>query len=356
MKKLLLLLMSVIVTVLLVYSFRETILLTMLKSGIERQFSADLAASLDDGLHIALCGAGGPLPSASASGPCVAIVAGNQTFIVDSGTDGVRNLLRMQYQVGDIQAVFLTHFHSDHIDGLGELATLRWAGGANIKPLPVYGPPGVEKVVAGFNKAYSFDFQYRQDHHGDTVAPLSGAGMKAISFEQPSSGQLVKVYQANGLTVEALLVDHHPVDHAVGYLFSYKERRILISGDTAKSANLEKFAAGVDILVHDALAPNLVKILNDAGRAIGNPILERIAADIPDYHASPLEAAEIARTANVGHLLYYHIVPPILLPGQEELFLNGADEIFDAYTIGKDGVSFFLPAHSEKIVKMNDGL
>ena len=62
--------------------------------------------------------------------------------------------------------------------------------------------------------------------------------------------------------------------------------------------------------------------------------------DVPDYHASPVEAAETARDAGVGHLLYYHIVPPIVVPGQETLWLNGAGEIFPDYTVGYDGVSF----------------
>ena len=69
-----------------------------------------------------------------------------------------------------------------------------------------------------------------------------------------------------------------------------------------------------------------------------------------------VEAAEIARDAGVGHLLYYHIVPPMMFPGQSALYLNGADDIFPNYTIGQDGVAFSLPANSDGIIQTRDGL
>ena len=81
----------------------------------------------------------------------------------------------------------------------------------------------------------------------------------------------------------------------------------------------------------------------------GRRIMAKITYDILDYHASPVEAAETARDAGVGHLLYYHIVPPLVIPGQDVLYLDGAEDIFPDYTIGQDGVSFTLPANSDEI-------
>jgi ribonuclease Z len=322
----------------------------------EAGFAVDHAANGEDGLHLALCGAGGPMPAPHASGPCVAVVAGKQLFVVDAGTDGLRNMGRMGYPLGNIEAVFLTHFHSDHIDGLGEMATIRWASAANTSPLPVYGPDGVQRVVDGFNTAYSFDAQYRHDHHGDTVAPLSGAGMVARTFAKPEAGELVTLYSNEDLKIEALAVDHSPVEPAVGYRFTYKDRSLLITGDTIKLANIEEFARGVDLLVHEALAPNLVGMMHDAAAKSGNQIMAKITDDILTYHASPVEAAETARDAGVGHLLYYHIVPPLVFPGQDILYLNGAQDIFPDYTIGQDGVSFYLPSGSKEIIITSEGL
>lgn len=356
MKKLFVLAGFLAVVIVIAYSQRATIAARLMERGLEARMGADVTADLEDGLHLALCGAGGPLPAPNASGPCVAVVAGKQLFVVDSGTDSPRNLGRMGYQPGSVKGVFLTHFHSDHIDGLGELSTMRWAGGDNPLPLPVYGPRGVERVVDGFNESYAQDFVYRHEHHGDLVAPMSGAGMVAVPFDQPALGELVMVYRGEGLKVEALKVDHSPVSPAVGYLFTYKGRTILVSGDTTKQENIQKFAAGVDLLVHEALAPNLVNMMNATAQKLGNKIMAKITYDILDYHASPVEAAETARDAGVGHLLYYHIVPPLVIPGQKTLYLNGADKIFPDYTIGEDGVSFTLPANSDEIRLTRKGL
>ncbi len=356
MKKVLTLFGIVLVIGVIAWTQRAGIAARLMEKGLEVRLGADRVATLEDGLHLALCGAGGPLPAPKASGPCVAVVAGKQLFLVDAGTDGIRNLGRMGFQAGNLQGVFLTHFHSDHIDGLGETGTLRWAAGDNTSPLPVYGPEGVERVVAGFNEAYAQDFVYRHEHHGDTVAPMSGAGLQAMPFAKPALGELATVYEGEGLKVEALAVDHTPVDPAVGYRFSYKGRTLLITGDTVKMENIRQFSEGIDLLVHEALAPNLVMMMNAAASKMGNPILEKITHDILDYHASPVGAAETARDAGVGHLLYYHIVPPLIIPGQDLLFLNGAEDIFPDYTIGVDGVAFSLPAGSDEIIQTSDGL
>jgi ribonuclease Z len=338
------------------YSNRASLVETLFKAALPQQLGANRVLALEDGLHVALCGAGGPFPAPRASGPCVAVVAGDQFFIVDTGTDGSRNLGRMGYPASQVAAVFLTHFHSDHIDGLGELATARWATGDHKLPLPVYGPEGVTRVVDGFNAAYAQDFIYRHEHHGDQVAPLSAAGISAMPFKAPPEGAMITVFDNAGVVIKALRVDHAPVSPAVGYHFSYGQRTALITGDTAQSDNVKHFAQGVDLLVHEALAPNLMNMMRDAANQLGNQILSKIFFDVLDYHASPAEAAETARDAGVGHLLYYHVTPPIALPGQEALWLNGAEAIFPDYTVGYDGVSFSLPANSAEIIQTSTGL
>lgn len=354
MKKIILIIALILLT--LGISQKDKILTSLLQRGLESRLGSDLINDLEDGLHLGLCGAGGPLPAPNASGPCVAVVAGERMFVVDTGTDGLRNLGRMGLQAGRIEAVFLTHFHSDHIDGLGELATIRWVGAANKTPLPVYGPNGVSQVVAGFNTAYAFDNIYRNEHHGDGVAPLSGAGMVAQEFPTPELGVLATLIDEGDLTIEALAVGHAPVEPAVGYRFKYKDRSLLITGDTIEMDNIRQFAKGIDLLVHEALAPNLVMQMNAAAKKLGNKILEKVTIDILDYHASPKQAAEVARDANVGHLLYYHIVPPLVIPGQASLYLDGAEEVFTEYTIGQDGVMFSMPAGSKELNKIRKGL
>lgn len=356
MRKSVIALAAIVVIGAVAYSQRANIAMRIMERGAEAAMTGNITAKLEDGLHVALCGAGGPLPDPKRSGPCVAVYAGDQLFVVDAGTNGLRNLLRMRYPVGMIQAVLLTHFHSDHIDGLGEMATIRWVNGANTQPLPVIGPEGVQQVVEGFTLAYRQDSVGRNAHHGDKVAPPSGFGMVARPFPVPPEGQLADVYDAGGVKIQALVVDHDPVKPAVGYLFTYKDRSVLVSGDTAKSANVQKFAQGVDLLVHEALARNLVGLMNETATRVGAEGLAKITFDIQDYHASPVEAAEIARDAGVGHLLYYHIVPPLILPGMEAAWLEGVDDVYPDYTLGRDGTAFSLPAGNKEINQTSDSL
>ncbi|MGK0374540.1 MAG: ribonuclease Z [Arenicella sp.] len=316
-----------------------------------KRLLVNLTTELDDGLHLVLCGAGAPLPDPERSGPCVLVVAGEMMLVIDAGTGGSRNLSTMQVPQGDIDAVLLTHFHSDHIDGLGELAMQRWVNGANTSPLPVYGPKGVSQIVTGFNMAYDLDASYRQAHHGDSVAPLSGKGMIAIEVPEPKRGEQSIVLEQHGLTVTMFTVNHAPISPAVGYRFDYKGRSLVISGDTSKSENVQRFSQDVDLLVHEALAPNLVLALNRGAATAGNAVIEKITYDILDYHTSPKEAAEIAQAANVKHLLFYHIVPALILPGSKAAFLNGVDDAYQGkVTIGQDGSMISLPSNSDKII------
>jgi ribonuclease Z len=335
----------------LAFIFRGPVAERVMERALERSMAVDVIADLPDGLHLALCGAGAPLPDPVRSGPCVAVAAGNTLLVVDAGTNGARNLQRMGLTPGRIEAVFLTHFHSDHIDGLGELALMRWTTGSRTTPLPVHGPTGVASVVDGFNAAYALDSSYRTAHHGPEVAPPDGAGSVARAFDAPPPGTGVEVWRTGGLTVTAFAVPHAPASPAVGYRFDYGGRSLVVSGDTSKSDNLVHFAEDVDLLVHEALAVHLVAIMNRAARHAGRDNVASIAHDILDYHTTPVEAAQVATAARARHLLYYHVLPPLRVPGLAAAFLEGVDAVYKGpVTLGRDGTFVSLPAGSDTIV------
>jgi len=334
-----------------VYEMRGALAVGLMKAVAGRAMNADAVADLADGLTVVLCGAGSPLPDPKRSGPCVVVVAGKHVYEVDAGASAGRNMTRLGFAPGRIDALFLTHFHSDHIDGLGEVAELRWAGGAHTEPLPVFGPSGVEQVVDGFNTAYTLDAGYRTAHHGPKVTPPQGRGCVAKAFDPPGAGAAPIVWSADGLTVTAFSVHHDPVSPAVGYKFEYGGRSVVISGDTAKSANLELFAHNVDVLVHEALSPELVGILGKAAEDAGRANVAQIMGDILNYHTAPIEAAQIAAAANVRHLLFYHVIPPLLVPGIEAAFLNGVADVYHGpVTLGRDGTQIALPKGSTEII------
>lgn len=332
--------------------FRGELATAIMARGAQSTMATDQIAALPDGLHVAFCGAGSPLPDPRRSGPCVAVIGGRTLVVVDAGSGGARNLQRMGLGAGRIQAVLLTHFHSDHIDGLGELAMQRWVGAAHAEPLPVHGPPGVEQVVDGFNQAYQADFGYRTAHHGADIAPPSGAGSRAVPFEMPAAGQQREIWNVDGLRITAFEVSHQPAQPAVGYRFDYGGRALVISGDTRKTDAVAQAARGADLLLHEALAPHLVARLTEAAEATGQAALAKITRDIVDYHTTPVEAAEIARTAGVKALVLYHIVPPLLVPGAGTAFLKGVDAAYPGpVTIARDGAFISMPAGSTDIMQ-----
>jgi len=328
---------------------REQISLQLFARVLESKMRVSPTSSLEDGLHVALCGAGSPLPDPDRSPPCTLVIAGDQMFLFDAGTTAGAKIAQMGFNVGKLDAAFLTHFHSDHLGGLGEVMLQRWVGGSNKSPLPVYGPKGVSEVVGGFNMAYQFDAGYRTDHHGDTVVPLSGAGGTATEFSVPAEG-LQLIINSHGVEISAFSVMHQPVSPAVGYLVKYKGRSLVISGDTTRSENLIKASKGVDLLLHEGLSRRLVKIAEQSAHAAGRENLAKIFADIPSYHTDPEDVARIALEADVGYLAFTHIVPMLPLPGMEKAFLGAAPDIYSGpIHIGRDGDVISLPAGSDAV-------
>lgn len=327
------------------YAMRGPLAVAGLGRLYERAFARDPYAGLPDGLHVGLCGAGAPLPDPTRAGPCVAVLAGRRLFVVDAGDGGVRNLALMNLPPPQVEAAFLTHFHSDHIDGLGELMLQRWAGGAWTTPLPIYGPTGVEQVVAGFQAAYALDRGYRIAHHGPKVMPPSGAGGEARAFTAGRDAPDVVLIDDPDLKVTAFPVDHHPAEPAVGYRFAYKGRVAVISGDTAPSPRLEAAARGADLLVHEGLAPNLVAVQRRAALAAGKANLAAILHDILSYHTTPEQAAAIAQRAGVRYLLFDHVIPPLPVAALDGPYLGRSRRIFSGTVrVGRDGDFVSLPA------------
>lgn len=332
------------------YVFRGSLSVWVAEKVVTQRLKSEIRQDLTDGLHVGLCGAGSPFPDEKRSGPCTLVVAGDKIFVFDAGNAATRNLAKMGVNHGQIEAIFLTHFHSDHIDGLGELILQRWVSMGNAQPVPVYGPPGVNRVVEGLREVYAQDQAYRVAHHGEAHLPSTGFGGQAKTFELGSARQMV-IYKADELEVRAFPVDHAPVHPAVGYRISYKGRTLVLSGDTRPSASVLAQAQGVDVLVHEALSAPLVQTIGNAAAKAGRPLLQKLMSDIIDYHSSPEQAAQTAQDAKVGYLLLSHIAPPLPLPGLEKAFLGEAPAIFKGpMKVGIDGDFISLPAGTHDIV------
>lgn len=319
--------------------------------AVETQVGIDPSDTLPDGLHAYVCGSGSPMPDANRAGPCIAVLAGKSGFVFDAGAGSIRKLGRMGFPMRKLDAAFLTHLHSDHLDSLGELMLQAWIAGGRSTPLPIYGPPGTDQAVNGFMQAYSIDRGYRIAHHGPKVARPGGFGGEArvISFDDTGDHNGL-VYEAEGVTIHAIPVDHSPVDNAYAYRVDYKGRSLVISGDTKYSEALAEFAKGADVIFHEALNPQLVGALGKKLAERGNSDAAKIMADIPDYHSTPEEAARVAQQAKAKALVLYHLVPAPQVRLMNALFLGDARAHFDGrLEVGEDGMRVSLPARSQNI-------
>jgi ribonuclease Z len=331
--------------------FKQQIASWAFNRVVDRDAGVDRSASLPDGLHIYICGSGSPMPDASRAGPCLGVLAGDRAYVFDAGSGGVRNLGSMGFPIGRLDGVFLTHLHSDHIDGLGELLLLSWIAGGRTTPTPIYGPVGTDKVVSGFNAAYQIDSSYRVAHHGTQIANPEGFGGSAVEIETPAgpAGRRV-VYEDADLTITALTVNHTPIEPAFGYRIDYKGRSVSLSGDTVFHPGFVAASEGVDLMLHEALNREMLSRIGTKLGERGNPNGQKIFADIVDYHATPEDAARAAQDAGADQLVLYHIVPPLPAKLLESAFIGDAGSKFDGkIMVGRDGMIFSLPAGTDKI-------
>ncbi len=316
-----------------------------------RALTGDRSDLLDDGnLHVVLCGTGTPLADPERAGPCTAVLAGGHFLLVDVGPGSWSKVALERLPRARLDAVLLTHFHSDHIGELGEVVVQSWIAGRS-KALTVFGPPGVEQVVFGFRQAYGFDTEYRVAHHGAEAMPLDGATAIAKTITLPRPAEAGLVFEADGLRVTAFAVDHAPVVPAYGYRFDYRGRSVVISGDTKKSDNLIHHAHDADLLVHEALAARMIEPVQHYARDHGLTRWAKLTSDVVTYHTTPIEAAQVAKAANVRMLAFTHIVPPLQNFVARRMFLRGVSDAWNGEVVlGKDGMHFTLSPGTTAVV------
>ena len=305
----------------------------------------------DNSLTALVCGSRSPLPHPRRAETCILINAGGNYYVIDVGDGSASNLRSYGVNLGKIKAVLLTHLHSDHISDLADIHMGTWVAQSRTKRLDVYGPSGVEFVTKGFEDAYKLDFKYRNEHHGDEVAPINIVGF------DPHPVDLLNpvVINENGLKVTAFKVPHDPVKPALGYRFDFKGRSIVISGDTSYSENLITYAKDADVLFHEAQANHILEIMKGVANKAGNSLTAKVLDDITTYHTTPKDAAKVANLANVDHLVFYHLTPSPRNSMMERMFFRGVNKIRKDWSVADDGTMVVLPLDSDeiKISKVN---
>jgi ribonuclease Z len=284
--------------------------------------------SLVDDLKVTLLGTGVPTPRPDRFGPSTLIEAGDQKLLIDAGRGGSIRLYQLGVPIGRIDALLLTHYHSDHTVGIPDLWLTGWLQshfGTRTKPFRVIGPTGARNLMSHLEKAYALDIKIRVE---DEKLPPVGAAILVQEFHNDGIA-----YEKDGVRVIAFEVDHgEAIKPAYGYRIEYGGRAVVISGDTRYNNNVIKYSTGADLLIHEVaiVRPELAS----------EPYIQRIMA----HHTTAREAGTIFERAKPKLAAYTHLVflsnqriPPASL---DDLIAETRQTYSGPLEVGEDLMSF----------------
>ena len=243
--------------------------------------------------RVVLLGTGTPNADPERWGPAVAIVVGDQSYLVDAGVGIVRRAVaaaRAQslpaLQAARLNRVFLTHLHSDHTLGLPDLMFSPWVLERPV-PLDVFGPSGTRAMTEKLEEAYRADIDMRLFG----LEPQPTRNYRAIVREvRPGL-----IYEDAKVRVDAIAVPHGSWPEAFAFRFRASDRTIVISGDTSSSTELADACNGCDVLMHEVYSAERFKQRE--------PEWQRYHAA---FHTSTVELAALAKRARPKLLVLYH--------------------------------------------------
>jgi ribonuclease Z len=241
---------------------------------------------------VTLLGTGCPQVHPHRFGPASLVRVGAMSFLIDCGSGVTQRMVAAGVSGATLDALLLTHLHSDHLVDLYQLVISSWHQGRE-RPQRIFGPAGTRAFALATMEVWR---QEREQRIAWERRP-STAGFE-LDITEIAEGVL---WEAEGLRISAFLVDHRPVEPAFGFLFETAEARAAFSGDTTVCDRLIEAAAGVDLLVHECFIHREL----GPGRMRSAPGMANVAA----YHTLSSEVGKVAARAGARLLLLNHFVP-----------------------------------------------
>ena len=266
-------------------------------------------------LDVLFVGTAGSVPSARRALPATLVRRGGDRLLFDCGEGTQRQLLRSTGLV-ELEEIFVTHFHADHVLGLpGMLKTYGLRG--REQPLTVYGPEGLQRLFRDLQpvvgrlpfavhlvelrpnaelvregyRVGAFQVDHGVRALGYAVVEDARPGRfdeqraRALGVEPgPDFGRLQRGEAVRGAEAEV-----RP-EQVVGS--PRPGRKVVLSGDTAPSEGVAAAAWGADLLIHEATFTD-----DETPRARET------------RHSTARGAAEIAARAEVAVLALNHVSP-----------------------------------------------
>jgi ribonuclease BN (tRNA processing enzyme) len=247
--------------------------------------------------YVALLGTkGGPAIRPGSSMPTSSLYALNgQKIIVDCGLGVTRGLVDQGMQLKDLSLIIISHLHSDHFLELGPLLHTAWTAGLKTN-VDIYGPPGLDMYWEGFCSSVKADIDLRIEDEGRPDM------RELITIHAIDAGL---VLSRDGVTVSAIRNQHPPLVDTFALSFKTDEVHVVFSGDTAPIKELENFARGADLLIHEAMLESALPALLER---VGNGS-DKLMAHLLKSHTFAHEAAMTAANAGAKRLALTHLIP-----------------------------------------------
>ncbi len=224
-------------------------------------------------MKITVLGSGTVTPRLRRNASGLLVEAVGRRILVDMGPGTIRRLCEADIDVRTIDAIFITHFHPDHVSDLVPFLFASNYGFGPVREERFYlvGPEGLEQFYGGLVAVYQ-----------DWIIP------KGDRLERMEVGADTREeFSVYGITCESAPSRHHYP--SVSYRIVAEGKSVVISGDTDVSDNLVRLAEAADVLICECSLPD--------GRKVPG-------------HLVPSEAGRIARDAGAATLVLTHFYPP----------------------------------------------
>jgi ribonuclease Z len=269
-------------------------------------------------LKVVILGSGGtPQVDTQRYGPAILVEAAGERLLFDCGRAAVIRMAEAGIALRDIDKIFLTHLHSDHILSLPDVLLSGWTQ-RRITPLRVWGPAGTADMMNNMVKTFDFDIHLRRD----VDERFSAEGIKVA----PTDIEEGVIYEHNGVKVTAFLVDHGPVQPAFGYRVDAGGHSVALSGDTRFSENLIKHVTGVDVLIHEVFTVT-VPLLVSTG------MTREQAENIVNHHTTPAETGTVFDRVKPRLAIYAHGGGPAAIASARANYSGPLESADDLTTI-----------------------
>jgi ribonuclease Z len=254
-------------------------------------------------MEVIVLGSGWPLPDPERAGPSTLVRACGADFLFDCGRGVLMRAAAVPLLPPSLQAVLITHLHSDHIADFNDVVTMRWVMSPGPNPLSVFGPKGTKKFVDATLMALDADISYRLAHHQDLNAGPD------VMVEEVDQGV---VFDNGQVKITAALTDHRPVHPSLGFRVEAEGKTAVIASDTIPCDGLDRLCLEADLLVQTVIRKSLVE-------KVPSPRFQ----DILDYHSTTEDAGRTAERGRVKTLVLNHCVPTPA-PGTEDEWIAEA--------------------------------